>query len=285
MNARLPCSTDTNDVPETRQLVLDRPEIGKRGGLDDGDAGSGVAEAVFQGIGAEEVRQRQRDRAHLENRHVGDRGLRALRQQQRDAVAGHDAEALERVRQAVGRALDVAEGIACGRAGLVFPMQRDPRGIRSPLAAAVPRDVVALRNVPAKALVELFVAVQHGAFEFNIQRIVQPPMLKALVFDAYGTLFDVHSVARRCESFWPGKGAVLSQAWRAKQLEYTWLHSLMRRYRPFSQITREALAYACQALDLSLDGIQVEALMGEYQMLAPYPDVEGFLKNLSTEKR
>jgi 2-haloacid dehalogenase len=102
-------------------------------------------------------------------------------------------------------------------------------------------------------------------------------MLKALVFDAYGTLFDVHSVARRCESFWPGKGAVLSQAWRAKQLEYTWLHSLMRRYRPFSQITREALAYACQALDLSLDEIQMEALMGEYQMLAPYPDVEGFV--------
>jgi 2-haloacid dehalogenase len=110
-------------------------------------------------------------------------------------------------------------------------------------------------------------------------------MLKALVFDAYGTLFDVHSVARRCESFWPGKGALLSQAWRAKQLEYTWLHSLMRRYRPFSQVTRDALAYACQALDLSLDGIQMEALMGEYRMLAPYPDVEGFLKTLKTHKR
>src|ERR1700730_16952631 len=109
---------------------------------------------------------------------------------------------------------------------------------------------------------------------------VKALMLKALVFDAYGTLFDVHSVARRCESFWPGKGALLSQAWRAKQLEYTWLHSLMRRYRPFSHVTREALAFACQALDLALDANQAEALMGEYLMLAPYPDVGDFLEKL-----
>jgi 2-haloacid dehalogenase len=114
---------------------------------------------------------------------------------------------------------------------------------------------------------------------------VKTLMSKALVFDAYGTLFDVHSVARRCESFWPGKGALLSQAWRAKQLEYTWLRSLMRCYRPFSQVTREALAYACQALDLSLNEIQMEALMGEYLMLAPYPDAEVFLGKLKTQKR
>src|SRR3954466_15095667 len=88
--------------------------------------------------------------------------------------------------------------------------------------------------------------------------------LRALVFDAYGTLFDVHSVAQRCESFWPGKGALLSQAWRAKQLEYTWLRSLMRRYRPFSEVTREALAFACESLALPLGVPQMEALMGEY---------------------
>jgi 2-haloacid dehalogenase len=72
--------------------------------------------------------------------------------------------------------------------------------------------------------------------------------LRALVFDAYGTLFDVHSVARRCDSFWPGQGALLSQAWRAKQLEYAWLRSLMRRYRPFSAVTRSpgpAIRWAC----------------------------------------
>jgi 2-haloacid dehalogenase len=53
--------------------------------------------------------------------------------------------------------------------------------------------------------------------------------MDALVFDAYGTLYDVHSVVQRCESFFPGAGARLSQHWRAKQLEYTWLPTLMRR--------------------------------------------------------
>ena len=109
--------------------------------------------------------------------------------------------------------------------------------------------------------------------------------LRALVFDAYGTLFDVHSVARRCEAFWPGKGALLSQAWRAKQLEYTWLRSLMRRYRPFSEVTLESLAYACASLGLSFDEKQAKALMGEYLMLAAYPDVRDFLKRLKIEKR
>jgi 2-haloacid dehalogenase len=68
---------------------------------------------------------------------------------------------------------------------------------------------------------------------------------EAFVFDAYGTLYDVHSVVQRCETCWPGKGAALSRLWRAKQLEYTWQRSLMNRYAPFSTVTREVLAYAC----------------------------------------
>jgi 2-haloacid dehalogenase len=103
---------------------------------------------------------------------------------------------------------------------------------------------------------------------------------EALVFDAYGTLYDVHSVAARCESCWPGKGAQLSQLWRAKQLEYTWQRSLMQRYVPFSTVTREALAYACEALGLELRVAQMEGLMSEYLRLAPYPDVADSLKNL-----
>ena len=109
--------------------------------------------------------------------------------------------------------------------------------------------------------------------------------VKALVFDAYGTLYDVHSVARGCESFWPGKGAQLSQAWRAKQLEYTWLRSLMGRYAPFSQVTREALVYSCQGLGLAIDADRQQALMRKYLALTPYPDVPGFLKNLKIGKR
>ena len=108
--------------------------------------------------------------------------------------------------------------------------------------------------------------------------------LDALVFDAYGTLFDVHSVIQRCESFWAGKGQALSSLWRAKQLEYTWQRSLMQRYAPFSQVTREALAYACEALGLRLTVAQMEALMGEYQMLSVYPDVAPALKKLTGHK-
>jgi 2-haloacid dehalogenase len=104
--------------------------------------------------------------------------------------------------------------------------------------------------------------------------------VEALVFDAYGTLYDVHSVMTRCESCWPGKGAQLSQLWRAKQLEYTWQRSLMRRYVPFSTVTREALAYACAALVLQLSVAQMEGLMGEYLRLATYPDVAHSLQSL-----
>jgi 2-haloacid dehalogenase len=104
--------------------------------------------------------------------------------------------------------------------------------------------------------------------------------IQALVFDAYGTLFDVHAVVQRCESFWPGQGEALSRLWRAKQLEYSWQRSLMRRYAPFSQVTREALAFACEALRLPLDEARIAALMDEYLALAPYPDVPDALAAL-----
>jgi 2-haloacid dehalogenase len=107
---------------------------------------------------------------------------------------------------------------------------------------------------------------------------------QAFVFDAYGTLYDVHSVAARCESCWPGKGAQLSQLWRAKQLEYTWQRSLMQRYAPFSTVTREALAYACESLGLELSVAQMEGLMAEYLSLALYPDVSNCLKKLKARQ-
>jgi len=109
-------------------------------------------------------------------------------------------------------------------------------------------------------------------------------MKPAFVFDAYGTLFDVHSVQQRCDSFWPGKGPQLSQLWRAKQLEYTWQRSLMRRYEPFSRVTREALEYACEALGLALDTQRAETLMAEYLRLALYPDVREAVAKLKGHK-
>ncbi len=109
-------------------------------------------------------------------------------------------------------------------------------------------------------------------------------MSRALVFDAYGTLFDVHSVIARCETFWAGKGAALSQLWRAKQLEYTWQRTLMQRYAPFSQVTREALEYSCAMLRLPLNEKQIESLMQQYRNLSAFPDVAGALRNLKGRK-
>ena len=108
--------------------------------------------------------------------------------------------------------------------------------------------------------------------------------IRAILFDAYGTVWDVHSIARRCESYWPGRAAQLSQLWRAKQLEYTWQRSLMGRYVPFAQITREALEYACAALALPLDSGRADALMHEYLRLDPYPDAPGALRKLGALK-
>jgi 2-haloacid dehalogenase len=106
-----------------------------------------------------------------------------------------------------------------------------------------------------------------------------------LLFDAYGTIWDVHSVVQHCERLWPGKGMQLSQLWRTKQLEYTWLRSLMGRYAPFSKVTRDALDYACEALKLKVDDGMKSDLMGAYLRLDPYPDAAPTLERLKSAKK
>jgi len=110
------------------------------------------------------------------------------------------------------------------------------------------------------------------------------PALKALVFDAYGTLFDVHSVIAECEALFPGKGTSLSQLWRGKQLEYTWLRSLMGRYADFSAITRAALTTACNMLRLELSETEARRLMDAYLVLKAFPDVMDTLTRLHGRK-
>ena len=108
--------------------------------------------------------------------------------------------------------------------------------------------------------------------------------LRALVFDAYGTLFDVHSVVELCDKLWPGNGQQLSQLWRSKQLEYSWLRSLMRRYEEFEEITTAALGYACAALDLALDDEQSRSLVRAYRQLAPFSEAGSTLTALKASK-
>ena len=104
--------------------------------------------------------------------------------------------------------------------------------------------------------------------------------LRALVFDAYGTLFNVHSVIATCERLFPGKGSALSQLWRTKQLEYSWLRSLMGRYVDFNQVTRESLQVACASLGLTYSESVVAQLDNAYRTLALFDDALPTLQEL-----
>src|ERR1700675_571207 len=108
--------------------------------------------------------------------------------------------------------------------------------------------------------------------------------ISALVFDAYGTLFDVHSVTRFAETLFPGKGAALSIAWRSKQLEYTWLRSLMGRYEDFSRVTQSALEWSLESLGLEADDAARRSLLDEYRRLATFPEVPAVLRTLAQAK-
>jgi len=105
--------------------------------------------------------------------------------------------------------------------------------------------------------------------------------IKALVYDAYGTLFDVASVIQRCENHFPGKGKDISDIWRTKQLEYTWLTSLMGKYQDFWNLTEAGLRFSCKALSLELNDDIRHDLMDNYLSLTPYPEVSTTLAQLS----
>lgn len=107
---------------------------------------------------------------------------------------------------------------------------------------------------------------------------------KAVVFDAYGTLFDVHSVIALCDELFPCNGTALSQLWRTRQLEYTWLRSLMGRYEAFGEVTRGALAFACATLKLPLAREQADVLLDAYNRLALFPEAREALSRLSSHK-
>jgi 2-haloacid dehalogenase len=108
--------------------------------------------------------------------------------------------------------------------------------------------------------------------------------ITALVFDAYGTLFDVHSVTAAAERLFPGKGAALSAAWRTKQLEYTWLRSLMRQYEDFSRVTLSALEWTLESLKIDADDAAKRELFDEYKRLAIFPDVAAALEKLAATR-
>src|SRR3982751_2819570 len=113
--------------------------------------------------------------------------------------------------------------------------------------------------------------------------------LRAFVFDAYGTLFDVHSIAALAEALAPRQGAVLSQIWRTKQLPYTWLQSLMAAPAvprdDFARITALALDYAIAQLMVPLGQPERARLIEGYLHLTPCPDAREMLAALAPRAR
>lgn len=105
-------------------------------------------------------------------------------------------------------------------------------------------------------------------------------MIRLVVFDAYGTLFDVHSVMKLAEAIFPGHGKPLSELWREKQIEYSRLISLSdpvnpmgsRHYQSFWDLTRLSLQYACQRLSLELTPVKQKQLMDQYAHLEAFPE-------------
>ena len=105
--------------------------------------------------------------------------------------------------------------------------------------------------------------------------------IKAIVFDAYGTLYNVQSVERVTDAAFPGYGEFITQVWRLKQLEYTWLRSMMGRYEDFWQITQDSLAYTLEALGLQADAGLFARIAEEYNNLDLYPDAVAALEALA----
>jgi 2-haloacid dehalogenase len=106
---------------------------------------------------------------------------------------------------------------------------------------------------------------------------------RAVLFDAYGTLFDVYSVGLLAEQLFPGQGNALSVLWRDKQIEYTRLVTISsdgRHYQPFWELTRAGLRYACKRLALTLAPAQEERLMNQYRHLSAFPENREVLQAL-----
>jgi len=106
--------------------------------------------------------------------------------------------------------------------------------------------------------------------------------IKAIIFDAYGTLFDVNSAAEKCKSKIGDKWESFANYWRKTQLEYTWLRSLMGRHKDFWQITEDSLDKSMKAFKINIE--MKSELLDLYKKLLPYPEVKETLEKLKEKK-
>ena len=109
--------------------------------------------------------------------------------------------------------------------------------------------------------------------------------MRAVTFDAYGTLYDTHSVAAATEAAFPGYGGYITQVWRQKQLEYSWLRTAMGRWADFHTVTLDSLRYTLATLGVDADDAVCNHLAEAYDHLAPYPEAREALEALSGFRR
>jgi 2-haloacid dehalogenase len=102
--------------------------------------------------------------------------------------------------------------------------------------------------------------------------------IKAIIFDAYGTLFDVNSAAEKCKDKIGDKWEGFANYWRTTQLEYTWLRSLMNRHKDFWQVTKDSLDKSMRAYEIDLP--MKNELLNLYKVLSPFPEAPEILKRL-----
>jgi 2-haloacid dehalogenase len=107
--------------------------------------------------------------------------------------------------------------------------------------------------------------------------------VQAIIFDAYGTLFDVYSIGALAERLFPGKGAAVAELWRDKQIEYTRLRTLSNTYKPFWEVTQDALVFTCRKLGLELTLDAQTQIMGQYARLEAFPENLAVLKSLKAK--
>ena len=101
---------------------------------------------------------------------------------------------------------------------------------------------------------------------------------KVIVFDAYGTLFDVNSAAEKCKDKIGSKWEAFANFWRTTQLEYTWLRSLMERHKNFWEVTEDSLDKSMRVFNINKK--MKNELLNLYKILSPYPEVRGVLEDL-----
>lgn len=134
-----------------------------------------------------------------------------------------------------------------------------------------------------KVVSNIFCVIGLYTFGYNIMNDVfrGDEMIKTVVYDLYGTLFDIDSVREKCEKLFPGNGDRIAKAWRYKLIEYTHVRQLVDEYKPFSKVIRDSLEYVLSRNDFDYSLKEINECMAAYNQLTPFPEVTHTLKDLS----